>query len=147
MEWQLGGGISIAAGGTAQHARLTRGQNGVELEDLRLPVTPGLSGRLSIAKQIALGPWRGHATVQANYIGSARLSFDSNLDRAMGEYTVLGTHSELSRDRWAIGARLDNLLDVKGDSFAFGNPFSIREQRQFTPIRPRTLTLSIARSW
>ena len=147
LDWRLSGGLSITAGGAAQHARLTHGQDGVELDDLRLPVTPGLSGRLSLAKQIAIGPWRGQATVQANYIGSARLSFDSNLDRSMGEYTVLGAHSELSRGPWAIGARLDNLLDVKGDSFAFGNPFSIREHQQFTPIRPRTLTLSIARSW
>lgn len=147
MDWQLGAGFSMSVGGTAQNAKLTHAQNGVELDDMRLPVTPVLSGRLALSQLIALGKWQGQATVQANYIGSARLSFDSDLDREMGEYAVLAAHSDLSRGPWTIGARLDNLLDVKGDSFAFGNPLSIREGRQFTPLRPRTLTLSIARSW
>lgn len=147
LEWHLGAGFSIATGGTVQSARLTHGQDGVELDDRRLPVAPELSGRLAITKAIALGTWRGQAMVQANYVGGARLSFDSDLDRTMGEYTVLALHSELSQGRWTIGARLDNLLDVKGDSFAFGNPFSIRDGQQFTPVRPRTLTFSITRSW
>lgn len=147
LEWQAGAGFSIAAGGAIQNARLTHEQDGVKLDDRRLPVAPGLSGRLSVAKTLAWEAWHGRVTVQANYVGDARLSFDSDLDREMDEYTVLGMHWELSRGPWTVGAALDNLLDVKGDSFAFGNPFSIRDRRQFTPIRPRTLTLSIARDW
>ncbi|WP_257539621.1 TonB-dependent receptor [Sphingobium sp. CFD-1] len=147
LDWNLGAGFSLSAGGTAQSARLTHMSDGTELDDRRLPVTPGLNGRLSLAKTIAVARWRGQASIQANYIGGARLSFDSDLDQKMGEYTVLGTHAELARGAWTVGARLDNLLDIKGDSFAFGNPFSIRKGQQFTPVRPRTLTLSIARSW
>ncbi|MEJ7933887.1 TonB-dependent receptor [Sphingobium sp. AN558] len=147
LDWHIGGGFSLSGGGTAQSARLTHAQNGIELDDLRLPITPSVSGRLSIAKTFALARWRGLATVQANYIGSARLSFDSDLDREMGEYSVFSAHSEMSRGPWTLGFRLDNLLDVKGDSFAFGNPFSIRAGQQFTPVRPRSLSLSIARSW
>ncbi|CAN5242990.1 TonB-dependent receptor [soil metagenome] len=147
MDWHTGSGFSFSMGGAAQNARLTRAQDGVELDDLRLPITPRLSGRLSIAKTLALAGWQGQATVQANYVGSARLSFDSDLDREMGEYSIVGAHAEMSRTPWTLGVRLDNLLDVKGDSFAFGNPFSIRDGSQFTPVRPRTLTLSIARSW
>lgn len=147
LDWQLGGGFSVAAGGAVQSARLTQGEDGVQLHDRRLPVTPALSGRVSIAKIVTLGPWRGQATAQANYIGNARLSFDSDLDRKMGDYTLVAMHAELSRGRWTIGSRLDNLFDVKGDSFSFGNPFSIRDERQFTPVRPRIFTLSIARGW
>ncbi|HEX7742382.1 MAG TPA: TonB-dependent receptor, partial [Sphingobium sp.] len=147
LDWQLGQGFSVAAGGAIQNARLTHGQDGVELHDRRLPVTPEFSGRISLAKIFALNRWQGQAAVQANYIGNARLSFDSDLDRKMGDYTILAMHAELSRGPWTIGSRLDNLFDIRGDSFAFGNPFSIRENRQFTPVRPRTVTLSIARGW
>ncbi|ETI65331.1 hypothetical protein C100_02740 [Sphingobium sp. C100] len=147
IDWQMGSRFSLSTGASIQSAQLTHAADGLELHDRRLPVTPDLSGRLTLAKAFQLGTWQGLASVQANYIGSARLSFDSDLDRGMGEYTVLASHAELVHAGWTLGARLDNLLDVKGDSFAFGNPFSIREGRQFTPVRPRTLTLSIARNW
>ncbi len=147
VDWHMGAGFSLSMGGAAQSAQLTHAQDGLELEDLRLPITPRLSGRLSITKTLALAGWHGQTGVQANYVGSARLSFDSDLDREMGEYSVVGAHGEMSHGPWTLGFRLDNLLDVKGDSFAFGNPFSIRAGPQFTPVRPRALTLSIARSW
>ncbi|MDI1295166.1 MAG: TonB-dependent receptor, partial [bacterium] len=147
IDWRLGAGFSISAGGSAQRALLTHAADGLRLEDRRLPVTPGLSGRLSLAKAITIAQWHGEAAVQANYIGSARLSFDSDLDREMGEYAVVATHMDMVHEAWTISARIDNLFDVKGDSFAFGNPFSIRQGQQFTPVRPRTLTVSIARSW
>lgn len=145
--WHIDARTSLTIGGAAQDARLTHAQDGLELTDTRLPVTPGLSGRLSLSRTLTIGVWDGQATAQINYIGSARLSFDSDLDREMGEYSVVSVHGELSRGPWTIAVRLDNALDVTGDSFAFGNPFSIRDDQQFTPIRPRTMTLSIARSW
>ncbi|UIJ47221.1 TonB-dependent receptor [Sphingomonas cannabina] len=147
LDWQPGEGIRIAAGGAVQHARLTRAPDGTELDDRRVPVVPALTGRLSVAKTISLSAWHGQAAVQANYIGNARLSFDSDLDRPMGNYTDLSAHAELSRGAWTIGARLNNLLDIQGDSFAFGNPFSIRKRQQFTPVRPRTVILSVTHSF
>ncbi|WP_230461307.1 TonB-dependent receptor domain-containing protein [Sphingobium sp. CAP-1] len=147
-EWTIGQGITLSAGASAQSARLTRAANGAELDDRRLPVAPTLAGRVALAKSIILSDdWRGQAAIQANYVGKARLSFDDDLDRHMGNYAVASAHAELSRDIWTLGVRMDNLLDVRGDSFAFGNPFSIRAAPQYTPLRPRSLMLSVARSW
>jgi outer membrane receptor protein involved in Fe transport len=147
-EWIMGNGFTLSAGGSAQSARLTRASDGVELEDRRLPVAPSLAGRIALAKSFTMSnDWRGQAAIQANYIGKARLSFDDDLDRNMGNYAVASAHAELSRDAWTLGAHMDNLFDVRGDSFAFGNPFSIRAVPQYTPLRPRTLMLSVARSW
>jgi outer membrane receptor protein involved in Fe transport len=147
-EWRIGDGFTLSAGGSAQSARLTSTSDGVELDDRRLPIAPTLAGRLALAKRFVIGlDWRGEAAVQANYIGKARLSFDDDLDRNMGNYTVTSTNVELMRRAWTLGLRIDNLLDVRGDSFAFGNPFSIRTMPQYTPLRPRTLMLSVARSW
>lgn len=147
-QWTIGNGFTLSAGGSAQSARLTRAADGVELDDRRLPIAPTLTGRIALAKSFMLsGDWHGQAAIQANYIGKARLSFDDDLDRSMGNYTVASANAELSRAAWTLGVRMDNLLDVRGDSFAFGNPFSIRAARQYTPLRPRTLMLSVARSW
>ncbi|MCI4588851.1 TonB-dependent receptor [Sphingobium sp. BYY-5] len=147
-QWIIGKGFTLSAGGSAQSARLTHTATGVELDDRRLPVAPALAGRIALTKHFRLSDdWQGQAAIQANYIGKARLSLDDDLDREMGNYTVASANAELSRDAWTLGVRLDNLLNVRGDSFAFGNPFSIRAAPQYTPLRPRTLTLSVARSW
>ncbi|WP_425424047.1 TonB-dependent receptor domain-containing protein [Sphingomonas sanxanigenens] len=147
LDWRLGGGLSVSAGGAVQHSRLLRGADGEALDNRRLPVAPALTGRVEVAQAIGIAGWRGEAAVQANYIGSARLSFDSDLDRQMGNYAVVAARLTVSRGPWTVGATLDNALDLAGDSFAFGNPFSIREGPQYTPLRPRTLMLSIARRW
>ena len=66
----------------------------------------------------------------------------------MGNYTVYALNALMARGPFTLTARIDNLFDVKGDnSFAFGNPFSIRAAEQYTPLRPRTLTFSISRAW
>lgn len=147
-QWLPGSGFTLSVGGSAQSARLTRAADGLELDDRRLPVAPVLAGRLAVEKNFKVNDnWIGQAVVQANYIGKARLSFDDDLDRDMGNYTMASANAEISRDAWTLGARMDNLLDIRGDSFAFGNPFSIRASRQYTPLRPRTIMLSVARSW
>jgi hypothetical protein len=46
--------------------------------------------------------------------------------------------------RWTV--QLANLFDSRADTFAFGNPFSIRTQSQFAPLKPRTVTLGVSYS-
>lgn len=147
VDWRLGDGFNIAAGGSIQNARLTHAADGLELKDRRLPIAPDLSGRVVMTRSFTLGGWNGLVSAQANYIGGARLAFDDDLDREMGKYTIVSANSDISHGPWTLGVRMDNLFDVKGDSFAFGNPFSIRTGPQYTPLRPRTLTLSVARRW
>jgi outer membrane receptor protein involved in Fe transport len=147
LDWKFGDGISLAAGGAAQRARLTRAEDGSQLDHRRLPVTPALSARMSLSKTISLDLWQGIAAIQANYIGHSRLSFDSDLDRTMGGYADLSANMVLSKGVWTIGIKLDNLLDIQGDSFSFGNPFSIRKVPQFTPVRPRSVLFSFSRRW
>jgi outer membrane receptor protein involved in Fe transport len=147
IEWKLSNSLNLSAGGSVQRARLTHAEDGLDLDDRRLPIAPDLTGRLAVTQSFGLGEWNGQASAQANYIGSAHLSFDDDLDRQMGKYAVVAANTEMSHEAWTLGIRIDNLFDVKGDSFAFGNPFSIRSGPQYTPLRPRTLTLSVARTW
>lgn len=147
IAWRALDSFEISAGFNLQDARLIRNVDGLELEDRRLPITPDVTARLMLTHRFDLFGWRGSATAQANYIGRARLTFDEDLDRKMGGYALAALGTTLERGRFALTGRIDNLFDIKGDSFAFGNPFSIRNGSQFTPLRPRTLTLSLGYSW
>lgn len=147
VDWRPWGAVTLSAGGSYVDAHLVRTADGVRLEDRRLPVTPNVTGRIAVGYDFAVDSWDGTLTVQANYFGRARLTFDETLDRPMGRYATVATVASLMRGGLALGARIDNLFDIRGDSFAFGNPFSIMQARQYTPLRPRTFSLSISRSW
>jgi outer membrane receptor protein involved in Fe transport len=146
-EWRPVRRLLLSGGASYVNAQLVRTQTGTELDDLRLPITPAFTARASAQYQWALGPWSALLSAQANYIGRARLTFEPSLDREMGDYTTTSLAASASHGRLTLGARIDNVLDIQGDSFAFGNPFSIMRGSQYTPLRPRTVTLSITRSW
>lgn len=137
----------ISAGLSLQDARLTHNETGVEVDDRRLPVAPEITGRAGIRQDFTLAGWQSSLTGQVNYIGHARLTFDPDIDRSMGHYATSSIAASFTRAATNVALRLDNMFDVRGDSFAFGNPFSIRTTQQYTPLRPRTLTLSVGRSW
>ncbi|MGN6377119.1 MAG: TonB-dependent receptor domain-containing protein [Sphingomonas sp.] len=138
---------TLSAGINAEQADLVSTPVAVHLSDTRLPVSPDLTVRGLVSYRLNAGDWVVRLIGQGNYVGSARLSFDPNLDRHMGRYAVFAAAATARRGPWSLTARLDNLFDVAGDSFAFGNPFTIRSGPQYTPLRPRTLTLSIGFDW
>lgn len=146
-DWQIGAGYALTLGGAAQDARLTHSAAGIELSDRHLPIAPDVTARATLSRRYALGRWSGQSAIQANYIGHARLSFDDDLDRSMRPYATVALNSMLEHDGWTAALQIENLFDVRGDSFAFGNPFSIRSAPQYTPLRPRAFTISLARQW
>lgn len=146
-EWRARPDLLLSAGLNVQRAILVNTQEGVELEDLRLPVAPSMTARVGLKHEFDVGGRRAALSAQANYVGRARLTFDEGLDRRMGNFTTVASAATIADGDMLFSARIDNLFDVKGNSFAFGNPFSIRQGRQFTPLRPRTLTLTVQRAF
>jgi outer membrane receptor protein involved in Fe transport len=135
----------IDFGTTIQRARLTSPANdrGPE-DDRRLPVVPDYSARLGLSRRFALIGKPASGYVTARYIGQTRLSFDPLLDRPAGDYATLDAGATLDdgRRQWSIA--VDNVLDGRGNSFGFGNPFTLSTTTQTVPIRPRTITLRLA---
>jgi iron complex outermembrane receptor protein len=143
LAWHAGGGWTLSAGGTLQHARLTRAEDGTKLAtDLRLPVVPDIAGRIALAWQHDWHGWSIEPSLAARYGGPSRLSFDPGLDRLMGGFGEADLTLAATRGRMRVALSIDNLFDARGDSFAFGNPFSVRTESQYTPTRPRTGMLS-----
>lgn len=136
--------LRLSAGFTYTDAMLVRTSQDVKLDNRRLPVTPVTTARGVARYGFAWRRWTGEAFIQANYVGPARLAFDTGLDRRMGGYVRAATGISFTRSGLGFGLRADNVLDSHGDSFAFGNPFSINAGRQRTPARPRSVMVSFS---
>ncbi|WP_447413041.1 hypothetical protein, partial [Clostridium perfringens] len=76
VDWDASARLRISAGASYVDARLTRSEDGVEVDDRRLPITPDLSARLVAAWRLNVGHWSGSLGGQANYVGHAHLTFD-----------------------------------------------------------------------
>lgn len=146
LSWQPNG-WTLEGGAQLQHARLTEAFPGTVSDDARLPVVPDISARLAVAHRLPFGVWQSEIRLAARYNGSARLSLDPGLDRKMGDYATVDLSFTLAKGPWSFAANATNLLDSRADSFAFGNPFSIRTAPQFTPLRPRDLNIIISYHW
>ena len=145
LDWKPGAMWRVRAGATLQHPRLTGATDGSELpDDRRLPVIPDVAGRLEISREIPIGEMGFLPYVAGNFTGASRLSFDEGLDRRLGGYAVVRAGATLSRGSLAARIDVDNLLDTRAATFAFGNPFSIRTARQYSPAKPRTVSISIS---
>jgi outer membrane receptor protein involved in Fe transport len=109
-----------------------------------LPGAPSVSaGALVTWERPAFGDWTFKALGQANYVGSSRVSFDAAAPRT-GGYIRTKLSAELVGDRYAIQVFVLNPLDSLNDTFAFGNPFNPSQVRQITPLRPRTVGMTLA---
>ncbi|MBW6522809.1 TonB-dependent receptor [Sphingomonas sp. RHCKR47] len=147
LRWRPDDHWTWAAGVLAQRARLEQTSAAAAGGDRRLPVVPDLSGFATVEYAFAGGEWHHRAAMRASYVGENRLSFDPGLDRESEPVPLATLSWTAQRGDWTWQAIVDNLLDTRADSFAFGNPFTIDQSAQHTPVRPRTLTVSIARRW
>lgn len=116
--------------------------------DIGLPGVSSLLGSGDVVyRWRAAEGWRGEASGQIAYVGHSFLTFDGARVSRMGDYAVarlaMALHSEKTRIQFAV----DNVADERGDTFSFGNPFSRARARQSTPLRPRTVTLSLSRAF
>lgn len=141
------GGWTLAAGATWQDARLIRNALGIAVEDRRLPVIPEYTLRGSLQKRFEIGSAKASLRAALRYTGPARLSFDPALDRPMGRLLDSSIEGQLELGRFRILACIDNLFDASANRFAFGNPFRLANMAQYIPQRPRSVTVSIARSF
>jgi iron complex outermembrane receptor protein len=80
---------------------------------------------------------------QAAYVGSSRLTFESEPVPPMGDYLVLRASTALETAGWTLSASIDNPFNIDANSFSFGNPFILRSDPVRTPVRPRTVAVRL----
>jgi len=143
LKARFDGGWQLDAGGMIQSAMLTRDMSGLEMHDRRLPVVPSWTLRGSLARSFALKAWDAMVSAGARYVGPARLSFDPALDRPMGRYLETTLRFEARRGPWVVALEGRNVLNARGNSFAYGNPLRLFSDRQFVRQDPFALRLSV----
>jgi outer membrane receptor protein involved in Fe transport len=79
--------------------------------------------------------------VSLRYVGESRLGVGPLLDFRQGNYLVADIGARLDLGRFGFSLNITNLTDVRGNSFAFGNPFTLAQGNQITPLRPRSLRM------
>lgn len=81
------------------------------------------------------------------FVGRSKLTFDAGASPNMGDYATGRIAVSLADPIWKTTLAVDNPFDGRGDTFAYGNPFTLRTSRQVTPLRPRTVSMSVRTSF
>ncbi|AQR75362.1 TonB-dependent receptor [Sphingomonas sp. LM7] len=108
----------------------------------RLPNVADATGRIGAAYTHTL---RDGLELTANgyarYVGKSTLGIGPLLGRLQGDYVDTGIEVRVGEARRGISLSITNLLDSRGNRFALGSPFLIRDRDQTTPLRPRSVRL------
>lgn len=113
-----------------------------------LPNVADLSARAGVEWRRDLGQMgalrlRGHA----RYLGRSTLGIGPRLGKPQGDWLDTGLDLRVGNARRGISLTLSNLFDARGNRFALGSPFLIRDEEHVTPLRPRTIRLGFDHSF
>jgi len=90
-------------------------------------------------------PLNGRDTLQldgfARYVGQSTLGIGPILGQLQGDYLDTGLELRIGDAVRGISLSITNLLDSRGNRFALGSPFLVRDRNQITPLQPRSLRL------
>ncbi|MEH3121588.1 MAG: TonB-dependent receptor [Sphingomonas phyllosphaerae] len=92
-------------------------------------------GRLGSKRPVKVDGW-------LRYVGRSRLGIGPLLGQAQGDYFDSGATARIGFGAVGLTAGVTNLLDLRGNRFALGTPF-VTGRDQVTPLRPRTIRISI----
>ncbi len=112
--------------------------------DAGLPGVPAVSANLTASYRRPL--WRGlqfTSDAVVTYVGASRLTFDASRRYRMGDYVTGRLSTGIEGDHWSATAFVDNPADTEANTFSFGDPFRLPEALATTPLRPRTIGLTL----
>ena len=112
--------------------------------DAGLPGVPAVSANLAASWRRPL--WRDVELVadgNVAYVGASRLTFDAERRSRMGDYMTGRISAGVEGSWWSATAFVDNPFDTEANTFSFGDPFRLPEGLAMTPLRPRTIGLTL----
>ena len=143
------GPLRLSANGVLEESELTRPDLSLGVvETNTLPGVPAVSFAVSASYATALSrDWSLDFDASYAFVGRSRLALDATTSARMGGYGGLRLGAAAHTRTLGIALRVDNALDSRGDTLAFGNPFSFRNSAQSTPQRPRTISVNLSRKF
>jgi hypothetical protein len=107
-----------------------------------LPNVADFSGRFAADYSTDLGDDIGlRLNAAVRYVGKSRLGVGVILGEEQGDWLDVSVGARVDRGAHSLSVTITNLLDEVGNRFAMGTPFTLVENPQITPLRPRTLRL------
>ncbi len=144
--WRPNDRLQLRANALLEDPSITRAANVFPARrDIGLPGVPYDMGSADVRYRWRLGSLDVEASVQLSYVGRSFLTFDGGTGNAMGGYASGRIAGAFVEDAWRATVCVDNVADERGNTFAYGNPFSRARTTQATPLRPRTIGMGLAR--
>ena len=114
----------------------------------RLPNIADVSGRIGFAYAAPINDTLDfEANGFARYVGKSTLGVGPILGQLQGDYLDTGVELRVGTRGRGLSLSVTNLLDSRGNRFALGSPFLIRDRNQITPLQPRTIRLGFDASF
>ena len=143
------GGLRLRVNGALDRPELVRLNPGFPtIQHSGLPGVP----RASVGADLRYEHSLGHgltATLNAQYayVGVSRLTFDASTAPAQGGFSTGRVSLGINNAHWSLTGFVDNPANSIGNTFAYGNPFTLRRAAQVTPQRPRTAGIEVQRAF
>jgi iron complex outermembrane recepter protein len=138
-DWSVTDDLRLHAAAQFNDARLDQPNTAfIKAKNANMPLVASSSFSLSADwyRRSELVPLWGTATVA--YRGKSQLNLGGRDVPVMGGYTTLDLTLSARLPKARLSLSLDNATNARGNSFAYGNPFSLSIASQSTPLRPRT---------
>jgi len=112
-----------------------------------LPGSPTMAGSINAEYSWSAGGGRRWvASADYTHSGSSQLTFARIDNRDAQPSDMVNFRLEMENpSRWRIGMYIRNVFNEKANTFAFGNPFSFRQNLHHTPPLPQTIGISFRR--
>lgn len=143
--WRPLDGLQVDAASIWNSSRLTQPASGYERsKDNDLPNIARWGGYLSVTwtREIA-ARMRLILRSNARYVGRSFLGVGNLLDIKQGNYVDTGLDLRLERGAIGLAVEFTNLFNADQNRFSYGNPFTVMQGRQETPLRPRTVRIGL----
>lgn len=146
-KWRPVDGLELEASLYLNSSRVIRSSpflislEGANLDSSRLPNVADASGRVGATYERRVAGTPVQATGFARYIGHSTLGVGTVLGKIQGAYWDTGTELRIGPPRFGISLAVTNLLDMRGNRFAYGSPFLLRDHDEITPLQPRSVRL------
>jgi len=143
--WRPNDEIEIRANALLADPRITRpNANFNSRGDAGLPGVPSASANINVSwRRPVGGGLTAFVDASLAYVGPSRLTFDAERRYRMGNYLNGRMSTGLEADNWAIMAFVDNPFNTTANTFSFGDPFRLPEALATTPLRPRTVGVTL----
>ncbi|MFW2351035.1 TonB-dependent receptor domain-containing protein [Qipengyuania sp.] len=142
--WRPSSGLTLELTGFATSNKINQpAPDFMELDEGDLPNIAESGGRVAVSYSTSLGDANLRLDGGIGYVGKSYLGIGLPFEREQGKYfdTTLGGRIEFGN--WGVSLDIDNVLDSRANRFSFGNPFTLFNEDQRTPLRPRTIRIGI----